>query len=65
MNTPQSPLHSWGPPPSGSIAGTTLDRHILERQRQIPGATGDFTALFQQVDEICDLARALRKPWYG
>lgn len=41
--------HSWGPPPSGAVPGTTLDRHILERQRQTPGATGDFTALFQQI----------------
>jgi fructose-1,6-bisphosphatase I len=40
--------HSWGPPTTLS-AGTTLERHILERQRQIPGATGDFTALFQQI----------------
>ncbi len=41
--------HSWGPPPSPSQPGVTLDRHILERQRRIPGATGDFTGLFQQV----------------
>jgi fructose-1,6-bisphosphatase I len=41
--------HSWGPPPSGALPGTTLERHILERQRQTPGATGDFTALFQQI----------------
>jgi fructose-1,6-bisphosphatase I len=41
--------HSWGPPPSNALPGTTLDRHILERQRNIPGATGDFTALFQQI----------------
>jgi len=40
--------HSWGPPPN-MVAGMTLERHILERQRQIPGATGDFTALFQQI----------------
>jgi fructose-1,6-bisphosphatase I len=41
--------HSWGAPPSGALPGTTLDRHILERQRQTPGATGDFTGLFQQI----------------
>lgn len=46
MNTT---LHSWGPPPSNALPGTTLERHILERQRQTPGATGDFTALFQQI----------------
>ncbi len=40
--------HSWGPATTLS-AGTTLERHILERQRQIPGATGDFTGLFQQI----------------
>jgi fructose-1,6-bisphosphatase I len=40
--------HSWGSPVTLS-AGTTLERHILERQRQIPGATGDFTGLFQQI----------------
>jgi len=40
--------HSWGPATTFS-AGTTLERHILERQRQIPGATGDFTGLFQQI----------------
>jgi len=40
--------HSWGPATNLS-AGTTLERHILERQRQIPGATGDFTGLFQQI----------------
>jgi fructose-1,6-bisphosphatase I len=42
-------VHSWGPPPTGALPGTTLDRHILERQRQTPNATGDFTALFQQI----------------
>lgn len=36
--------------PSGADElGWTLDRHILERQRRIPGATGDFTALFQAI----------------
>lgn len=42
-------VHSWGPPPSGALPGTTLERHILERQRQTPGATGDFSGLFQQI----------------
>lgn len=41
--------HSWGPPPTLTPQGMTLDRHILERQRGIPGATGDFTGLFQQI----------------
>ena len=29
--------------------GMTLERHLLERQRQMPEATGDFTGLFQQI----------------
>ncbi len=29
--------------------GWTLERFILERQREIPGATGEFTQLFQQL----------------
>lgn len=40
---------SWGPPPGGALPGTTLERHILDRQRATPGATGDFTGLFQQL----------------
>lgn len=39
---------SFGPP-SAIHPGMTLERHILERQRQIPGATGDFTGLFHQI----------------
>ena len=39
---------SWGPPSPDQL-GWTLDRHILERQRQTPGATGDFTGLFQAI----------------
>ena len=36
--------------PAGPIQpGTSLDRHILERGRSVPGATGDFTGLFQQI----------------
>lgn len=39
---------SWKP--AGPIQpGTSLDRHILERGREVPGATGDFTGLFQQI----------------
>lgn len=40
------PKPSWGPSDDAQL-GWTLDRHILERQRRIPGATGDFTGLFQ------------------
>jgi fructose-1,6-bisphosphatase I len=29
--------------------GWTLERHILEQQRSMPGATGEFTKLFQQL----------------
>lgn len=36
--------------PSGpSPLGTTLERHLLDRQRRMPDATGDFTGLFQQI----------------
>ncbi|MGE0789866.1 MAG: class 1 fructose-bisphosphatase [Sandaracinaceae bacterium] len=42
------PIHSWGPPNPDQL-GWTLDRHILERQRKTPGATGDFTGLFQSI----------------
>ena len=31
------------------ISGWTLERHILEEQRAHPGATGEFTRLFQQI----------------
>ena len=41
-----SPRHSLGPAGRDEL-GWTLDRHILERQRSIPGASGDFTGLFQ------------------
>ena len=40
---------SWGPPPASDMIGVTLDRHILQRQRAYPDATGDFTGLFQQI----------------
>ncbi|MBZ0119036.1 MAG: class 1 fructose-bisphosphatase, partial [Sandaracinaceae bacterium] len=40
--------NSWGPPPEEQL-GWTLDRHILERQRKITSATGDFTGLFQSI----------------
>jgi len=36
-------------PSSSSAPGTTLERHLLERQRSTPEATGDFTGLFQQI----------------
>jgi fructose-1,6-bisphosphatase I len=39
---------SWGPPSEEQL-GWTLDRHIFERQRLAPGATGDFTGLFQSI----------------
>jgi len=42
------PKHSWGPPRADQL-GWTLDRHILERQRSTPEATGDFTGLFQSI----------------
>lgn len=42
------PKHSWGPPSPDQL-GWTLDRHILERQRDTPEATGDFTGLFQSI----------------
>lgn len=41
--------HSWGPPPDSAMPALTLERHILERQRHIPTATGDLTGLLQQV----------------
>ncbi len=36
-------------PSAGDELGWTLDRHILERQRRTPGASGDFTGLFQAI----------------
>jgi fructose-1,6-bisphosphatase I len=36
-------------PSDPSPIGTTLERHLLERQRRMPEATGDFTGLFQQI----------------
>jgi len=36
-------------PNDESRLGTTLERHLLERQRRMPQATGDFTGLFQQI----------------
>jgi len=40
-------------PSSADEVGWTLDRHILERQRRISGATGDFTGLFQSIALAC------------
>jgi fructose-1,6-bisphosphatase I len=36
-------------PAFDSPIGTTLERHLLERQRRMTQATGDFTGLFQQI----------------
>jgi fructose-1,6-bisphosphatase I len=36
-------------PAHESPIGTTLERHLLDRQRRMPEATGDFTGLFQQI----------------
>ena len=36
-------------PVEDSPLGTTLERHLLDRQRRMPEATGDFTGLFQQI----------------
>ncbi len=36
-------------PSHESAIGTTLERHLLDRQRRMPQATGDFTGLFQQI----------------
>ena len=32
-----------------SRLGLTLSRHIMEQQREYPGATGDFTGLLTQI----------------
>lgn len=43
-------MHTPSIGPSGrDELGWTLDRHILERQRRLPGASGDFTGLFQSI----------------
>ena len=39
---------SWGPPGTDQH-GWTLERHIVERMRTTPHATGEFTQLFQQI----------------
>ena len=43
-----SPRESIGPVQDSAL-GTTLERHLLDRQRRMPQATGDFTGLFQQI----------------
>ena len=43
-----SPAVSIGPSQDSAL-GTTLERHLLDRQRRMPEATGDFTGLFQQI----------------
>jgi len=40
-----SDIETWDP----NEPGMSLDRHILERGRDVPGATGHFTGLFQQI----------------
>ncbi|MGD8316777.1 MAG: class 1 fructose-bisphosphatase [Myxococcales bacterium] len=40
--------YSVGPVKESPI-GTTLERHLLDRQRSMREATGDFTGLFQQI----------------
>lgn len=40
--------NSWAPP-SADQHGWTLERHIVERMRSTPHATGEFTQLFQQI----------------
>ncbi len=41
--------NSWGPSPPSALPGTTLERHVFDRQRQSRGASGEFTALFHQI----------------
>lgn len=48
MTTSISTSTSWKPP-TGTQIGWTLDRHIVEQQRQHPTATGELTGLFQQI----------------
>ncbi len=36
-------------PAAPALPGMTLERHVLERQRRIPEATGDLTGLMQQI----------------
>ncbi len=40
--------HSIGPVGT-AIPGMSLERHIQQRQRHVPDATGDFTGLFMQI----------------
>jgi fructose-1,6-bisphosphatase I len=42
------PQATWRPA-GPAQPGTSLDRHILDRMRAVPDATGDFTGLFQQI----------------
>ena len=48
MPAAMSSTVSIGPAHESPI-GTTLERHLLDRQRRMPQATGDFTGLFQQI----------------
>src|SRR5690606_26958697 len=36
-------------PSAPALPGMTLERHVLERQRRTPSATGDLTGLMQQI----------------
>ena len=40
---------SVAPAAPASPIGTTLERHLLDRQRSMPEATGDFTGLFHLI----------------
>ncbi len=42
-------MPSWGPAAPSLMPGLTLERHMLDRQRNLAGATGDLTGLFQQI----------------
>ncbi len=41
-----------------SQPGLSLDRHILDRQRAVAGATGDFTGLFGQISLAAKIIRS-------
>ena len=47
--TPKERFNSSIRPLKRQEIGWSLDRHVLERQRGIPGASGEFTLLFQQI----------------
>jgi fructose-1,6-bisphosphatase I len=41
--------HSFVPPPSHAVVGTTLEQHIISGTRRSPGATGEFMSLLNQI----------------